>query len=373
MLTSLIFGLVCLVTLSDSNDSQEKATAVESPAATVASETTGSVPSTQKSNENPSATTDSTTSNGVASEVTPADTAATSTDNGEQWLLRYKFQPGQKLRYEMEQTMTLEAMVSEKKESDRSELKQRRQFTVLSTDEDGAAHLTMQFEHVWMLKKVDDRDSVVFDSGMKPDEVPAAFRQVAHDLKGVAPKYWLSAIGTSLRSGENNKIVKASAEVSGKGDSERKSAETANAETAGTNNDQKNASDPGSFLMQLPETPVKVGDSWKETIVVPVRLPHDINVQIPILRTSRLESVKDGVALISFRCSIESGSRNPLVRSQLIQATPRGETTFDINRGVMLRREMRYDESVFGVLGAESVISSVGRNVEVLLEEPVAK
>ena len=42
--------------------------------------------------------------------------------------------------------------------------------------------------------------------------------------------------------------------------------------------------------------------------------------------------------------------------------------TFDIARGVMLRREMRYNETVVGALGRESVLSSVGTNTEALIE-----
>jgi hypothetical protein len=131
--------------------------------------------------------------------------------------------------------------------------------------------------------------------------------------------------------------------------------------------------DPGSFLMTLPEDPVRVGDTWKETIIVPVRVTEEINRQVPILRTFRLDSVENGIATISFRSSIETPVKGATVRTQLIQATPRGTITFDIERGVMLRRVMRYNETVVGALGNETVLSSVGTNTEALLEdEPAA-
>ena len=114
------------------------------------------------------------------------------------WLLRYQFQDGQKLRYQTTQKMTLDATRGQKREVDLSELRQRRVFTVLSVDADQSARIAMQFENVWMRSKAGDREAVEFNSNMKPGMVPPAFRQVAHELKGSAPKYWLSATGVSM-------------------------------------------------------------------------------------------------------------------------------------------------------------------------------
>ena len=121
--------------------------------------------------------------------------------------------------------------------------------------------------------------------------------------------------------------------------------------------------------MTLPEHSVRIGDTWKETVNVPVRVTKEINRQVPILRTFRLDAVDNGIATISFRASIETPIKGASVRSQLIQATPRGTISFDIERGIMLRRLMRYNETVLGALGNESVLSSVGTNTETLLDD----
>jgi hypothetical protein len=222
-------------------------------------------------------------------------------------------------------------------------------------------------------------EPVEFDSTMKPANVPAAFRQVAHDLKGSAPRYWLSSQGASLYPPQAEQAIRPAANKQDgpstsislvEGDSKEKGIELAvGTESQSTPSQKKNESDPGSFLMTLPEDAVKVGDTWKETISVPVRVTQEINRQVPILRTFRLDSVENGIAAISFRSSIETSVKGATVRSQLIQATPRGTITFDIERGVMLRREMRYNESVVGALGQESVLSSIGTNTETLVEE----
>jgi hypothetical protein len=318
------------------------------------------------------------TLSGADAKVT-ADSDAPSVSHADGWTLRYKFTPDQKLHYETHQTMTLDAMMGEGRKVDRSELRQRRVFTVLSVEENGAAHVAMQFEHVWMKKQIDKLEPIEFDSTMKPAEIPAAFRQVAHGLKGSAPRYWLSSQGASLYPPAAEQAIQpAVSRQEGTADSSialvegdvvDKGIELAvGSGLQAASIQKKKENDPGSFLMPLPEDAVKVGDTWKETISVPVRVTQEINRQVPILRTFRLDSVENGVATISFRSSIETPVKGAIVRSQLIQATPRGTMTFDIDRGVMLRREMRYNESVVGALGQESVLSSIGTNTETLVD-----
>jgi len=314
----------------------------------------------------------------AAEPTTASDNAAVATT--EAWLLRYKFQEGQKLRYQTTQKMTLTGTVGEKKQVDVSELKQRRMFTILSVDEVGSSHMAMQFENVWMQKKVDNAASVEFDSNMKPADVPYIFRQVASDLKGSAPKFWLSNLGRSMYPKETAADKESAVRTANKSDEtvtklvedEPQSGTVqlvAGSTLDATIQEQKKQTDPGSFLMTLPEKEIQVGQTWKETIVVPARMQNGINIEVSILRTFRLESVENGIARISFRCSIESLiRRDPTVAAQLIQATPRGILTIDINRGLMIRREMHYDESVFGVLGADSILASAGTNIEELIE-----
>ena len=299
-----------------------------------------------------------------------------SEDTRAAWTLRYQFQQGQKLRYQMEQKMALEANLGERGQSiDRSALRQRRLFTVTSVNEDSSAAFTMQFENVWMQKQSDDYPAVEFDSSMKPGEVPLVYQQVAHQLKGNAPRYLLTSRGLSKQSDKTPvKVERASGENASSALAseplvESKATENAIELASSNTSAQKEQIDPGSFLAALPEHEVRVGDTWKEQITVTARLQEDVNVEVPILRTFRLDSVEDGIALISFQCSIQSRVRSPIVKGQLIQATPRGSIRIDTNRGLMLRRENIYDTSVFGAIGQNTILTCVGRSTEELIEE----
>lgn len=286
----------------------------------------------------------------------------------EEFLLRYKFHKGQKFRYLTWQKMTLEATVGEARKIDISEYRQRRLFTVLSVEEDDSAHVAMQFENVWMQKQIDDLAAVEFNSRMKDEEIPPAFRQAARQLRGNAPKYWLSNIGLSMYPTLKTASKSESADDGEVIDLVEGIQLVAASDDGNKTQKKRSQPDPGSFLMTLPEEKVQVGDTWTETIEVPVRLQSEITIDVPILRTFRLDSVENGVANISFRCSVESRVRSVVVSSQLIQATPRGTITFDVDRGIILRREMRYDEAVFGALGEHSLLKSFGTNTEELLE-----
>ncbi len=321
------------------------------------------------------AATDSASSSAPSAIIAGKETADSAPPSATQeWTLRYQFRPEEKLRYETHQSMTLDARIGENRKVDVSELKQRRVFTVISADESGDAQLAMQFEHVWMKMQSDDREPVTFDSTMKANEVPTVFRNTAHQLKGSAPKYRLSSCGLSLFDAERvaNAATRAAAEQTAPASgnpiqpkevtpsSDRTVAQTAAEET-----------DPGSFLAPLPKQPVGIGETWKETIPVSVRLTQEINRTVSILRTYRLDSVENGTATISFRSSIASPITGPSVQAQLIQATPRGSLQFDTGRGVMLRRELQFNETVIGAFGRESILSSVGTNTEVLLDAEV--
>lgn len=314
----------------------------------------------------------------AAAAAAPASADAPAPAAGDQQAvsLRYQFAPGQVLRYRSEQKMTLEAQLGQSRRVDVSEVKQTRKFTVQDVQSSGDAELSMQFEHVWMRKQVDDGQPQDFDSGMKPGEVPEAFRGVAHSLRGSAPRFFLTRLGqTAIRSevrqagGEVRPSLPSpvdSEEESGGDNPRTKPVQQAAAGTGGQ------SKDPGSFLMLLPEAPVQVGDTWKEEIPLTVRAGVDSTLQVSILRTYRLEKLEAGVAHVSFRSSLRSPSRSTVIHSQLIQATPSGSFVFDVQRGLMLSREFRYSETVIGALGAESLLSSFGTQTEVLLADQQA-
>lgn len=289
--------------------------------------------------------------------------AASEAENGKStaeqtWSLRYQFHPGQQLRYQSQQQMTLEAQVGENHRLDVSQVRQVRRYGVSETNGD-LTKLSMQFEDVWMQRQVDQEPAVEFRSSMKPNEVPEVFKNVAHSLRGAAPIFRMNTLGRSVTS------------AAGAG-----AGESANAPVAPASAPARDASaDPGSFLMLLPESATAIGGTWKEEFQVQVRGGENLQLPVQILRTYRLESVENGIARVTFRSSVQTPLRGTVIRSQLIQATPSGSFLLDISRGQMVRREFRWNETVIGALGPESILSSHGTQTDELLRadaEPAA-
>jgi hypothetical protein len=320
----------------------------------------------------------SATSPPAAQAVGPVATMPKATEPA--WTLRYKFQPEQMLRYETEERMVLEAHLGEHTKRDIAELKQVRRFTVQTVEPSGAARIAMQFESVWMRSTTDDQPPVTFDSSMLASDVPEVFRHTAHHLRGRAPRFWLSDRGRSLHaapasaSPDSEAVQRAVATDSSSDPAPGERIQLVEgvtlppAKPSGTSGAKAAELDPGSFLMPLPDVPVTVGSSWKETIPVTVRLTEDISREIPILQTYRLESVENGIARIVFHSSIAGPQVTPLIQMQLIQATPGGTAELDIEAGVVLRRDMNFDSSVPGAFGRpEGQVISTGTRSERLL------
>ena len=128
-----------------------------------------------------------------------------------------------------------------------------------------------------------------------------------------------------------------------------------------------------NFLIVLPDKPVKIGDSWTDTIQVKVNITNDIRRTIRLLRTYQLTAVSQGIADISLATSIVDPIRTPSIRAQLIQREPTGKIQFDINRGLIVYRESTIDKTVFEPFGPKSALHAVSRRVERLMEPPAAK
>ena len=134
----------------------------------------------------------------AANVVATAESAESQT-----WTLRYKFLPDQQLRYKNTENVTLDAMQGELRKVDVTSFEQRRVFTVDSVDEAGAAKLAMQYEFVRMKRQTNEFPPVIFDTNMEAKDIPPEFKNTARDLKGSAPKFWISNLGAALQESDS--------------------------------------------------------------------------------------------------------------------------------------------------------------------------
>ncbi len=265
------------------------------------------------------------------------DGEAQSSQPSETYLLRFRLEPGQKLRYQSSQTTNMQATWPAGTKTDVTKVEQRRRFSIGKIAEDGTADVAMQYEHLRMQLQSNDQEPIVFDSTMKPEEIPSTF-------KGAAAEFRKKSAATFELRPEGTPVSEDGVEQVAKGGQ-------------------------ASFGLPLPVKPIAVGDSWKVQMPVQVRMAEKVMREITLLRSYRLKSVDDGIATIVFFTSVESPVKSPSIKGQLIQATPSGRFLFDIANGRVLRKEIKIDKSVLGAMGTSTILSVTSKTVERLLSD----
>ena len=116
--------------------------------------------------------------------------------------------------------------------------------------------------------------------------------------------------------------------------------------------------DPGQYrhlFPRLPEQPVAVGDAWEDRFTTKLeqeRLPKPWTLR----RQFTLEAVTDGVAVIRVKISPLPPPFDVDLRRQLAGRCPTGTVRFDIERGVMLGQTATVDSRVVNFRGAGTLL-----------------
>ncbi len=273
------------------------------------------------------------------------------------WLLRYRFQTGQSLRYESTKTRTLTTVRGGRTQTDITRVRQIRRFDVVRVDPAGSAELDMRFESVNMSLQTADRPPQIFDSTTPLEQVPPCFRPIAAQLRDMRPVFVVHPTGAPISE---------SGDLIGPSESETQDGDRLPPETR--------------LMLPLPEHAVAIGDTWKYYNTVRVRVgkdpdrEEDIFRRIRLVTICRLWQVTDGVAEIRFQTTAVSRVRLPSVQALLIEALPKGHVLLDLNSGRMTERFVRHDRTVFGAWGPQTLLTSTAKMVETLLpDEPKAE
>jgi hypothetical protein len=88
-----------------------------------------------------------------------------------------------------------------------------------------------------------------------------------------------------------------------------------------------------------------------------------------IQRRYRLENVEDGIAKISVRTiGLTILDDFPQQQAQLMRRLWTGQLTFDIDRGIMIRKELNLDQEVVGFSGQQSRLHVKMHRIETFVE-----
>jgi hypothetical protein len=262
----------------------------------------------------------------------------------EKYTLRYKFHPGETLRWQVEHKSKVRATVSGSTQDTETLSTSVKAWRFADVQPDGSATFEHRVEWVDMRQTLTGRKEVRYDSrtDAKP---PAGFEDAA------------KSVGVPLA------IIKIDANGKVLGRQEK----TPRAAKGSTKSAPQNE---GWITIPLPDGPVPVGHKWTLPQDIDVPLPSGTVKKVKAMQQFELQGVKTGVATIRVATEILTPITDPGVESQLVQREISGVVRFDIDEGRILSQQMDIDKHVIGFRGDASSIHYVNRFSERLLPGP---
>jgi hypothetical protein len=264
---------------------------------------------------------------------------------GKGYLLRYQFKKDEVLYYQVDHETTMTTTRPELKETVTNDVRTRKSHRVVSVDSDGTAWIELAIEEARMSAQFGEGEPLCFDS-QNPEECPKAYKHVRDIIGKPLAQAHVSPRGELL----------STKPLLGAGGSET----TKPAKADGSLSDEASR----NFLVEFPEHPVKVGESWNNTYKVNVRVGQSLRQPVTLQRSYELVEVADDLATIKLRTALITPIRDGMVLAQLIQMTPEGTMVFDLKNGRMVSRTLTIDKTEVGVIGGSSAMHAKSKREE---------
>ena len=266
-----------------------------------------------------------------------AGPAAVQSEDTPTYQLRFRFTPGQDLYYVSPGGASYVVTYNQQADTVLHTAMFLRHMTVSQINDDGSADVQLVLDRAYMTA---DNGGVksVYNSEI-PDKVPTEFESV-HSSIGKPQKFRLSPLGKILPIPNETKSL-----------------------------------EQVELLFTLPEQPIAVGATWKERFEASVPVNRESKLMRPIKMERRFEltSVDEGIATITMNTVPLTPLNDPFQESQIIQRKARGVIRFDIEKGLLVDRQLRVVEEVIGQDGPGSSLSVRNMRVDQLIGVDQAK
>jgi len=255
------------------------------------------------------------------------------------YTLRYKFHPGQTLRWEVTHQATVRTTASGTSQAAETVSLSVKAWRVTDVKPDGTATFEHRVESVDMRHKLPGRREIRYNS-QTDREAPGGFQTIAKSIGVPLAVVTIDARGRVLKR-------------------ERK------VEQPGQQKD-------GLLAVPLPEEAVAVGHTWSKRYDADVPLDGGGVKKVKTRQTFKLLSVKTGVATIEVATQVLTPNLSPAVQAKLIQQESAGTVKLDVDAGCILAQQMDLDKRVIGFRGDASSLHYLTRFTETLLPEQPA-
>lgn len=274
----------------------------------------------------------------VLAAAAAADTRDTATAKAPsaKYTLRYKFRPGETLRWKVVHRARVEASVGGTSQTTETVTSSVKVWTVKEVKPNGPATFEQFVENVDMWQKLTGRMEVRYNS--QTDKTPpVGFENVAKSIGVPLSRTTIDPQGKIL----NREHLTA----------------------------RPNAQQEGLITIPLPDAPVAIGESWSYPCDIEVPLEGGRIKRIKSRQSFTLEEVKNSVATVRVATQILTPVDDPAVEAQLMQRDSAGTVSFNIETGKVVGQQMDTDKRVVGFRGQASSLHYRTRFTEELVAE----
>lgn len=253
-----------------------------------------------------------------------------------EYLLRYRFEPGETIRYDVSDVWSREITKGGVTHRDEASSYSEKVWKVTSVAENGEGTFENSLAWVDMRRKTNDEPEVRYDS-RKDEKMPQEFK-VTPDTESVVGK------------------VFAEITIDPRGEVVRRVQRESSAQAT------------SALLPPLPEAPVKIGEPWFLSCDTEVPIPDSGLVRkIKARQRYILEKVEGDIATIRMTTQVFTPITDPQVAAQTLQLEKKITMRFDLKRGKLLTIEQTANRHLVGFSGAASVLRYKLTHVEKLL------
>jgi hypothetical protein len=256
--------------------------------------------------------------------------------SGEKYTLRYKFTPGEELRWLAVHQGAWTTKIKGHEQKSSSTSKSTKVWKVTDLDADGNISFVHLIDNVNMWRQVGGRAEERYNSQTDKD-IPAGYEMVATTVGKPITEAVIDDRGNVAK--REDKFPKFNLSV-------------------------------GDLVTPLPEKPIAVGESWDATDELRLPMKGGAIKLVKIRKVFKLEKVATGVATISLSTQVLTPVNDPHAEAQLMQHVTKGVIKFDIDAGRLLSRQLDWNDTVLGFEGADSSMVYLARFTEELITTP---
>ena len=260
-------------------------------------------------------------------------TETPSTLGGEEFLFRYKLQPGMVISSEVTHLAKTDTKIDSAEQNSHSRTVSQKTWEVMRVEK---GEMTFEYKilEIDMSQRIGTDTEIRFSS--KSGDEPARQFKAAADSVG--------KVISTVTIDEQGMIVARSDDT--------------NPPNLGM----------GDITLPVPKLPIAVGATWEVPRELRIRRDDESVKTVRFRELFRFDKISAGVATIAVRSEMLTAIAEPKEEAQVLQQLSNGTIQFDVDAGRMISKELAWDKVVVGFSGAGSVLDYSAR-----LEEQVTK